>query len=66
MQIESVYTTSTLIGAGPRGEFAVHRSMSDNQGHQYHTIETFPYYSYSAAGLVEEIKEVGKNIDVKA
>jgi hypothetical protein len=40
--------------------------MSDNQGHQYHTVETFPYYSYSAAGLVEEIKEVGKNIDVKA
>lgn len=66
MQVESVYSTSVLIGAGPRGEATVHRTLTDQQGHVYYTAEKFPYYSYSAAGLIEQVNEVGKNVDLKA
>lgn len=66
MRIESLYTLSYLIGMGPRGETAVHRTLTDQQGHVYHTVERYPYYSYSAAGAIEKVNEIGKNIDVRA
>ena len=63
MRVESSYTTSGLIGAGPYGKTEIHRTQVDERGHTYYTIEKHPFLSYSAKGRIEEIKELGQNID---
>jgi hypothetical protein len=63
MRVESSYTTSQLIGAGPHGKSEVHRKLVDNRGHEINTVESHPYFSYSALGRLEDVKEVGKNVD---
>lgn len=63
MQVESIFSTSYLIGAGPNGKTEVHRKEVDQQGRVYHTVETHPYFSYAANGRLEAVKEIGKNID---
>jgi hypothetical protein len=63
MQVESSYTTSQLIGTGPRGKAEVHRKLVDEDGRDSYTVEVHPFFSYSAAGYLESVKEVGKNVD---
>jgi hypothetical protein len=63
MQIESSYSTSNIIGAGPYGKTEIHRKEVDQQGRVYHTVETHPYFSYAANGRLEAVEELGKNID---
>jgi hypothetical protein len=63
MRIESIFSTSCLIGAGPYGKTEVHRKEVDQQGRTYNTVETHPFFSYSAHGTIEAVKEVGKNVD---
>jgi hypothetical protein len=63
MQVESIFSTSYLIGAGPNGKTEVHRKEVDQQGRTYHTVESYPFFSYSAYGTIEAVKEIGKNVD---
>jgi hypothetical protein len=63
MRIESSYVTSQLLGSTPYGKAEIHRVETDNQGHKYHTVEQHPFFSYSAYGRLEAVKEIGKNID---
>lgn len=63
MQVESVFSTSYLIGAGPNGKTEVHRKEVDQQGRTYHSVEMYPFFSYSAHGTIEAVKEIGKNVD---
>jgi hypothetical protein len=63
MRIESLFSTSYLISNGPYGKTEVHRKEVDLQGRTYHTVETYPYFSYSAYGTIEAVKELGKNVD---
>lgn len=66
MRIESLYTSSYLIGSGPYGKTEIHRVAVDQQGHSYNTVEHYPFFSYSAYGTIEAVKEVGKNVDKMA
>ena len=63
MRIESSYSISNIVGAGPYGKTEVHRKEVDQQGRTYHTVETHPFFSYSAYGTIEAVKEIGKNVD---
>jgi hypothetical protein len=63
MQIESSYSISNIIGAGPYGKTEVHRKEVDQQGRVFHTVESYPFFSYSAYGTIEAVKEIGKNVD---
>ena len=63
MRIESSYVNSYIIGAGPYGKADVHRKEVDQQGRVFHTVETHPFFSYSAYGTIESVKEIGKNVD---
>jgi hypothetical protein len=63
MQVQSSYVTSQLIGAGPHGKAEVHRKLVDHTGRESYTVESHPFFSYSALGRLESVKEVGKNVD---
>jgi hypothetical protein len=63
MQVQSSYTTSQLIGNGPHGKSEVHRKLVDNAGRESYTVEIHPFFSYSAVGRLESVKELGKNVD---
>lgn len=63
MRVESLYVISQLIGSTPYGKTEIHRSEVDKQGHTYHTVETYPFFSYAANGRLESVAEIGKNID---
>jgi hypothetical protein len=63
MRVESSYTTSQLIGSTPYGKTEIHRVEVDKQGHTYHTVEKYPFFSYAANGRLEAVSEIGKNID---
>jgi hypothetical protein len=63
MRIESLFSTSYLIGSTPYGTTEVHRKEVDQQGRVYHTVIEYPFFSYSASGSLESVKEVGKNVD---
>jgi hypothetical protein len=66
MRIESVYTTSYIIGAGPRGSTEIYRKEVDSQGREQYTVEKYPFVSYSALGQLEAVKALGSNIDKMA
>jgi hypothetical protein len=66
MKIESVYATSVLIGATPQGKTEVHKTEVDQHGHKTHSVVEYPFFSYSAAGKIEALKELGKNVDKMA
>ena len=63
MRVESTFTNSYLIGSTPYGKTDIHRTIVDQQGRTSHTVETHPFFSYTAYGSLEAIKELGKNID---
>jgi hypothetical protein len=63
MRVESIYTTSYIIGSGPQGKTEVHRKEIDDKGFAVYTVETHPFFSYSANGQIEAVKELGKNVD---
>lgn len=63
MRIESSFSTSYLLGNGPYGKTEIHRKEVDQQGRTYHSVEQYPFFSYSAYGAIESVKEIGKNID---
>lgn len=63
MRVESSYITSQLIGAGPIGKSEVHKKIVDQAGRESYTVEVYPFFSYSASGSLESVKEVGKNVD---
>ncbi len=63
MRIESSYSISNIIGAGPYGKTEIHRKEVDQQGRAFYTVEAYPYFSYSAYGTIEAVKEIGKNVD---
>ncbi len=63
MKVESSYTTSQLIGSTQYGKAEIHRTLVDEQGRTYHTVEQHPFISYSTVGKLEEVKELGKNVD---
>jgi hypothetical protein len=63
MRIESVYTTSYIIGSGPRGNAEVHKKEVDDQGRVRYTVEEHPFISYSSKGQMEIEKTLGANLD---
>lgn len=63
MRIESSFSTSYLLGAGPYGKTEIHRKEVDQQGRAYHIVEQYPFFSYSAYGAIEAVEEKGKNVD---
>jgi len=63
MQVESIYTTSYIIGNGPRGKYEIHRKEVDDCGHVTYSAEQHPFFSYSANGQMQAINELGKNLD---
>ena len=63
MRIESVYTTSYIIGSGPRGNAEVHKKEVDDQGRVRHTVEEHPFISYSSKGRLEIENVLGANLD---
>ena len=66
MRVESIYTTSHLIGDGPRGQTEIHKKELDEKGRARYTVEEHPYISYSSTGKLETAKIVGTNIDKQA
>ena len=66
MKIESVYATSAMIGATPHGKTEVHKTEVDQQGRKTYSVVTYPFFSYSTAGKIEAVNELGKNIDKMA
>ena len=66
MRVESIYTTSYIIGDGPRGKTEIHTKEVDEKGWARYSVEEHPYISYSATGQLETIKVLGSNLDKMA
>lgn len=66
MKVESVYVTSALIGNTPNGKTEVHKIEVDQQGRTTHSTVEYPFFSYSAAGKIQVVDELGKNVDKMA